>query len=195
MGEAEASAETPPSAVAAARAALLKCNLLGGAGTPGIRSGPSKEPPRLTDQQILLQAALKSENKAYAAEIIQSFTRSLREQGALSLKEPQAYTVEANLLLERASRLVLSGREAADLFMPLWISDLDEWERMLIQQWWRLMEEAGARASAPVESRRSETTCTCIFRRIFPCRCCPRSFISARSTSPRSSRSCTTPPS
>lgn len=143
LGEAEASAETLPSAVAAARAALLKCNLLGGAGTPGIRSGPSKEPPRLTDQQILLQAALKSENKAYAAEIIQSFTRSLREQGALSLKELQAYTVEANLLLERASRLVLSGREAADLFMPLWISDLDEWERMLIQQWWRLMEEAG----------------------------------------------------
>ncbi|TVY09684.1 response regulator transcription factor [Paenibacillus cremeus] len=141
--ETEARVETLPAAIGAARTALLKCNLL----HSGSPAALGKEAPRLTDQQILLQAALKNENKAYAAEIIRSFTQRLREWGALSLKDLQAYTMEANLLLQRASRLHGPGKDAIDAFMPLWVSDLDEWEKMLIQQWWILIEEQGSESS------------------------------------------------
>ncbi|MFH5185839.1 helix-turn-helix transcriptional regulator [Paenibacillus sp. TAB 01] len=51
--------------------------------------------------------------------------------------------MEANLLLEQASRLIRDERIAADIFLPVWISDLDEWEKLMIQQWWRLIEETG----------------------------------------------------
>ncbi|MCR8632808.1 response regulator transcription factor [Paenibacillus radicis (ex Xue et al. 2023)] len=135
----EASVETLPSAVGAARTALLKCNLL----NPGSRVVSGKEAPRLTAQQILLQSALKNENKAYVADIIRSFTQALRERGELSLKELQSYTMEANLLLEQAGRLHKSDNEEVDAFMPQWISDLDEWEKQLVQMFWMLIEEEG----------------------------------------------------
>ncbi|MCZ8514459.1 response regulator [Paenibacillus filicis] len=138
--DAEARVETLQAAIGSARAALLKCDLMQGA---AAAPGQSKDVPRLTDQDILLKAALTKGNKPYAADIIRSFASSLRDRGTLSLKDLQSCTVEANLLLERASRLRLNGKEPVDLFLPLWISDLDEWEKLLIQQWWRLMEEAG----------------------------------------------------
>jgi|GEM_PF-788336 len=137
----ETSAESLPQAIGAARAALWRCDVLGGGAEPKADAG--KPSPRLTDRQLLLQTALKNENRAYAAEIIRSFTDQLRERGTLSVKELQACTMEANLLLEQASRLIRDERIAADIFLPVWISDLDEWEKLMIQQWWRLIEETG----------------------------------------------------
>lgn len=139
-----AAAQSLPQAIGAARAALWKCDVLGTGASPAAISSQGKEPPRLTDQQILLQTALKQDDRAYAAEIIRSFTRGLREKGSLTMKELQACTVEANLLLEQASRLKSPGHAAPDLYLPLWISDLEEWEKLFIQHWWRLMEEAGS---------------------------------------------------
>lgn len=138
-----ASARSPieglPASVGDARVSLLK--------SPVLKSGKSSERagdiPRLSDQQVLLEAALRRGNKTYAAQIIRSFTDKLRERGSLSLKELQAYTMEANLLLERASRYDQSGTVLSDLNLPLWISDLEEWERLLVQQCWRLIECAG----------------------------------------------------
>ncbi|WP_240762559.1 response regulator transcription factor [Paenibacillus thalictri] len=141
--ETEAAVETLPAASVAARSALLKCDLL----HPGRPAGSGKQAPRLMDQQLLLQTALNNENKTYAAEIIRSFTQALRDRGDLSLKELHAYTMEANVLLERASRLRNPGADAADASMPLWISDLDEWEKLLIQSWWMLIEEKGSESS------------------------------------------------
>ncbi|SFK72621.1 two-component system, response regulator YesN [Paenibacillus sp. 1_12] len=132
--------ETLNASIGAARAALLKYDLL----LPASSKSQTKEQLRFTDQKMLLQTALENEDKVYAAEIIRSFTQMLRKRGSLRLKELQVHTIEANLLLEQASRLRLSDRESTATFIPLWISDLDEWEKVLIQQWWGLIEEAGA---------------------------------------------------
>ncbi|AJY74210.1 response regulator transcription factor [Paenibacillus beijingensis] len=151
LSGAGASADTLPAAIGASRSSLLKCDLL----ASGSPSKPGKEAPRLADQYILLQAAMKNGNKAYAAEIIRSFTGMLRQRGTLTLKELQVYTLEANVLLERASRPGMSGNDDADFSMPQWIGDLNEWERLFIQTWWRLMEQgAGDGGSRGIETIR-----------------------------------------
>ncbi len=140
MSDSEADAAGLLGAIGEARSALLKSDI--GEVSAGAEIAPG-EPPRLTDQQFLLQTTLDTGNKAYAAEIIRSFVQRLRQRGTLRLKDLQACTIEANLLLERASRLMHSSKAAADLLMPLWISNLNEWERTFIQHWWTLMEEQG----------------------------------------------------
>lgn len=137
LSGAGAAADALPAAVGAARSSLLKCDLLASGAAPG----PVKEAPRLADRYILLQAAVKSGNKAYAAEIIRSFTAMLRQRGTLTLKELQVYTLEANVLLERASLAAMPANGEAVLSLPQWVGDLQEWERLLIQMWWRLMEQ------------------------------------------------------
>lgn len=139
LADARAAVDNLPATVGDARLSLLRSMVLGSEKYPN----PVSDAPRLSDQQILLEAAVKGGNKAYAAEIIRSFVEKLRERGNLSLKELQACTMEANLLLERASRFRLSSKEMSDLYLPLWISDLEEWEKLLVQQWWRMIEESG----------------------------------------------------
>jgi two-component system response regulator YesN len=139
LSQTETDIKGMPLAIAEARSELLNSDIL----KASQRQPASGQLPRLTDQQFLLEAALDNGNKAYAADIIRSFVQSLRSRGELRLKDLQAYTIEANLLLERAIRLHHSGMEASDLWMPLWISNLNEWERILIRHWWALMEEQG----------------------------------------------------
>lgn len=138
--DSEADAAGLPGAIGEARSALLNSDIGECSDRAVITPGES---PRLTDQQFLLQTTLDTGNKAYAAEIIHSFVESLRHRGNFRLKDLQACTIEANLLLERASRLMHASKEASNLMMPLWISDLNEWERTFIQHWWTLMEEQG----------------------------------------------------
>lgn len=128
-----------PAAVGKARATLLKSDIWKDVRGESVR----EELPRLTDQKLLLQSTIDSGKKAYAAEIIRTFVESLRKRGSLKLKELQACTLEANHLLERASRRLHSGISASDILIPLWISDLNEWERTFIRHWWALMEELG----------------------------------------------------
>ncbi|WP_410515099.1 response regulator [Paenibacillus sp. BR2-3] len=137
--QSEADAAGITGAVGKARSTLLKSVIW----KDSRQEAASGEPPRLMDQQFLLQTALDTGNKAYAAEIIRSFVERLRKWAEIRLKDLQACTIEANLLLEWASRLLHHGKETADLLMPLWISDLDEWERTFIRHWWALMEEQG----------------------------------------------------
>ncbi|NMO94361.1 response regulator transcription factor [Paenibacillus lemnae] len=150
--EEEALVEHLPRALSEARISLLNSPVLDSGAVPAERSPVL----RLSDQQVLLEAALHSGNKAYAAELIGSFVRSIRERGSLTLKELQAYTMEGNLLLDHASRLHHGGQSRADLQLPLWICDLEEWERLQLQQWWRLMEESGSESTGTrsVESMR-----------------------------------------
>jgi len=128
-----------PAAVEAARGSLLRTPVYGG----GREEEPILPMPRLSDQQLLLEAALSGGNKAYAADLIRGFIEAIRARGSVSLKELQACTMEANLLLERAGASRPTGKSMHELSLPLWISDLAEWERLLVQQWWRLIEEAG----------------------------------------------------
>lgn len=133
-----------PAAIGDARLSLLKSMVL----EAGRHSSAESPAPRLSDKQVLLEAAFNGGNKAYAAEIIGSFVEAVRKRGNLSLKELQAYTMEANLMLERAGRLIAAaGKEVPDFYLPLWISDLEEWGRLLQQIWWRLIEESGREGS------------------------------------------------
>ncbi|WP_231571119.1 response regulator transcription factor [Gordoniibacillus kamchatkensis] len=134
-----ADADKLPASIGAARAALLKCELL----SPAETSRPVKELPSLADQSLLMRTALKNADKRYAAEIVRSFAEALRQRGSLQLKDLQACTIEANLLLNQMRRVHSNENDSADLFIPLWISDLKEWENMLVGQLWSLIEEGG----------------------------------------------------
>ncbi|TFE25572.1 response regulator [Cohnella luojiensis] len=140
LADQEADLHSLPEAVRAARAILLQSKLQ-------HTDTPSKllqeVPPRFLDQQVLLRAALKNKDKLYAAEIIHSFVQKLKEH-ELQLKKLQVSTIEANLMLEHASQMISSSGETGVKFIPLWISDLNEWESLQIQQWWALMESEGS---------------------------------------------------
>lgn len=143
LSKEQAAMDKLPTAVGDARISLLKSKVLDSGNAPETEAVKL----RLTDKQVLLEAALNAGNKVYAAEIIGSFVRAIVARGILSLKELQAYTMEANLLLERASRLISPSNEMPELSLPLWISDLEEWEKLLRGQWWRLIEESGNEGS------------------------------------------------
>jgi two-component system response regulator YesN len=136
--ETEAGVESLPNAIKEAKAALLQCDLLQ---STSQKNQVKENVPRFMDQQILL-TALKNKNKAHAEEIIHSFTVKLKEGGSLSLKDLQIYTIELNLLLEQASLNNSTGKETTEL-IPLWISDLDEWEKVQIKQWWARIDQEG----------------------------------------------------
>lgn len=136
--EAEADADKLPASINAARASLLNCELL----SPPEPNRALEELPTFSDRKILLQNALKNEDKLYAAEIIRCFTAALRKRGSLRLKELQSCTIEANLLLHQERKTLLSSKDCWDI--PLWVSSLEEWEQLLIGQWWALIEEGGA---------------------------------------------------
>ncbi|MFC6230860.1 response regulator [Paenibacillus allorhizosphaerae] len=140
--ETAAGVESLPSAAQEARSALLQLSVVD-------RSAHLSQPaelPGFAAQEVLLLNALKTKNKIYIAEIIRSFVQTLRERGSLCLKELQLCSIEANLMLEKAARQ-LFYKHATDLSVPLWISDLDEWEKAVVRQWWALIEEEGGEAA------------------------------------------------
>jgi len=143
LADQEVDVHTLPNAVKSARLNLLQSNLL-----PDSSTKPPKE-IRLSfvDQQVLLQAALKNKDKVYVGDIIRSFVQKLREHGGLSLKRLQTYTVEGNLMLEQASQMIGSANQVGIKFIPIWISDLGEWEKLQTQQWWALVEDGGDEVS------------------------------------------------
>lgn len=138
--ESESDADKLPASVNAARTSLLNCELL----SPSDTNRALEELPRFGDRKLLLQNALKNEDKLYAAEIIRGFTEALRKRGSLRLKELQSYTIEANLLLHQERKPPLNLKDSWEMFIPLWVSNLEEWEQLLIGQWWALIEEGGA---------------------------------------------------
>jgi two-component system response regulator YesN len=144
LADEEADVQSLPGAVKSAGMNLLQSSLL-----PGGSANPPKEMQQLRfmDKQVLLQAALKNRDKLYAADIIRSFVQKLKDLGGLSLKRLQTYTIEGNLMLEQASQMNGAAKESGIKFIPIWVSDLDEWKKRQTQQWWALMEEGGDEVS------------------------------------------------
>lgn len=138
--EGEAGAETLPQAIAGARAALLMCDVI--SGVPQRKDDATKL-PSLAERRIFLETALQRKDKAYVAEIVRSFAQELKDRGTLRLKDLQGYTYEANLLLEKAYRDRPSDNNAAVSFMPLWIADIDEWQRLFAEAWCSLIDRSG----------------------------------------------------
>lgn len=121
-----------------ARAALLQCYIT----SDQIQPNNKKAKPSFVNQEMLLHVALKNGDRAYAAEIIRSFTHTLQQYGPLQLKDLQMLSMEVNYMLERAVRQLSLG--VAECSISLWISNIAEWEKTVTQQWWRLIEESGA---------------------------------------------------
>jgi len=94
--------------------------------------------PAFMNQQFILQKAIETGNKSFVLDIVGKYGESLRQQGTLALKELQICSLEANLLLRK---LVSQQTLTTPIpYLPLWISDLEEWEKMLQQQIWVLLE-------------------------------------------------------
>jgi two-component system response regulator YesN len=145
LSEADTDGEQLLKGIGEARSALLRSEVLEGASGQGDKNDKAEQEqefPRLIDQQFLLQRALEDRNVDFASNIIRTFAQRLRRGGTLRMKDLQAYTVEANHMLQHARRQ-LSENEPADVLLPLWISDLDEWEDRLIHCWEALIEQRG----------------------------------------------------
>ncbi|MGG1662099.1 response regulator transcription factor [Brevibacillus sp. NRS-1366] len=123
-------------AIAGARASLLKQPLFSG-NVPHT----CRELPRLQDLEIPLMDGTQKGKKPYLADIIEAFVQSLRSHGSLRFEELQLYTIEANLLLKRTASLCQMDAHRTDFFLPLWISDLDEWKTQLIHRYWGMAEK------------------------------------------------------
>jgi len=105
--------------------------------------------PAFMNQQFILEKAIETGNKSFVLDIVGKYGESLRQQGTLALKELQICSLEANLLLRR-----LMSKQSMTTpipYLPLWISDLEEWEKMLQQQIWILLETKSGAAHGSKE--------------------------------------------
>ncbi|TVX96689.1 response regulator transcription factor [Cohnella terricola] len=124
-------------AIGEAKNELLGCDVLSGKAMLSKASSTPEIPPFM-NQQLLLQTAIDAGNKRFVLDIVGKYGDSLRAQGTLALKSLQICSLEANLLLSRLAAKQSGASPVPNL--PLWISDLEEWEKMLLQQFWVLLE-------------------------------------------------------
>ncbi len=122
--------------VGEARKELLNSNVF--SGKPEATGNAGAEKGGMKNYLLLLKNAIETGNKHLVSEIVKSYADSLCAAGVLPLKELQLCSMEANLML---GRLIAKQKETLPiLYLPLWISDLNEWKKMLVQQIWILME-------------------------------------------------------
>ncbi|NHN34642.1 response regulator transcription factor [Paenibacillus agricola] len=145
LHEGVATVENLPEAIGGARFALQRCDILNN--EPG-NNVLSHKLPRLTEQQLLLHTAFTRKDKSLAVATIRSFTRILRERMSLRLRDLQGFTHEANLMLEKMGGIQHAEMKTTNKIIPLWIADLDEWERLLIDLYSSLIDESEGEFSA-----------------------------------------------
>ncbi|RXZ81317.1 response regulator [Paenibacillaceae bacterium] len=116
---------------------LLQLNV----GTGSLAEESAQPLPSLMAQKMLLKQAVESGNHALAEGIVRRYTEELQNRGKLLLKELQACTREANVLLGMYGQLVSSQSGGVkDFAIPLWVAGLQEWERSFITQVCLLIE-------------------------------------------------------
>lgn len=101
-------------------------------------TGHSIDTFHLVDKEFIILESMKSGNKENVAALIRSFVKDIRNKPGLLLKELQQYTIEANLLILRVSKCLQQQHVVEPL--SIWISDLTEFETVLIHSFWQLME-------------------------------------------------------
>ncbi len=112
-------------ALKAAKADILNANIF----DPTRPPHPPKPQPYLSvmDYEVLVLEAIRNRDKGQLQQLVRAFADALRSKPYVPVKELQHYSVEANLLL---MRILHQLREQYSVeAMPLWISDLGEWER------------------------------------------------------------------
>jgi len=128
---------------------LLASDVLSGEVKANTTATAATGIPPFMNQQFILQKAIETGNKSFVLDIVGKYGESLRQQGTLALKELQICSLEANLLL----RKLVSNHSMTTPIpnLPLWISDLEEWEKMLQQQIWVLLENTNGAAHGSKE--------------------------------------------
>lgn len=97
------------------------------------------------DKELLLLEAIRNQDKNQIQELVHSYVESLHTKSNLPLKELQHYSIEANLLLMRVMNQLQSKQHIET--MPLWLSDLEEWEKTLIHMFHSIVDDANESAS------------------------------------------------
>lgn len=108
-----------------AKADILNANVFDPAQSPtSMQPGPYLS---VIDLEVLVLEAIRHRDKAQLQQVIRQFANELRKKPYVPVKELQHYSVEVNLLLMRILRQIREQYPVEP--MPLWISDLREWER------------------------------------------------------------------
>ncbi|TLS49106.1 response regulator [Paenibacillus antri] len=124
-----------------AKSEILHANIFG----PTEKAGEPKPFLSFMDHEMLLLEAIRNRDKVRIRQLVRQFAETLRSKEVVPVKELQHYSVEANLLFMRIHHQL---REQAPLeAMPLWLSDLQEWERTLISMFQSIIDNANEDAS------------------------------------------------
>jgi len=130
-----------PAALKAAKAEILNTNIFG----PAPKPAQPKPYISFLDNEILLLEAIRNRDKLHIRQLVHEFAEALRSKAYVPIKELQHYSVEANLLLLRINN---QFREQYPIeAMPLWLSDLQEWEDTLTAVLQSIVDNANEDAS------------------------------------------------
>ena len=121
-------------AVKKAKAEILGTRVSGS----GQAAATPKAPPTFIDKEILVLEALKNKDKHFLTKLVKSFVDELRNFPSLTLKDLQQCTIEVNLLMMRIHNMMNRTNHVETL--PLWLCDLDEWEKSLTHMLWLMIE-------------------------------------------------------
>lgn len=100
---------------------------------------------RFMDNEILLLEAIRHRNKDQVRDVIRRFADALRSKPYVPVKELQHYSVEANLLIVRINNQLRAPYPVES--MPLWLSDLREWEHTAVSIFQSMIDHASEDAS------------------------------------------------
>jgi len=97
------------------------------------------------DYEILLLEAIRKQDKYQIEQLVHLFVEGLRTKQNVPLKELQHYSVEVNLLLMRINNKLRHENPIES--MPIWLSDLQEWEHTLIHIFHNIIDNANEDAT------------------------------------------------
>jgi two-component system response regulator YesN len=131
------------SALKAAKADILSANIF----DPSQRREPPKAESYLSvmDYEVLVLEAIRNRDKGQLRQLVRQFADRLRSKPYVPVKELQHYAAETNLLLMRILHHLPEQHPAEA--MPLWISDLGEWERAFLSIFESLIDNVNEDAS------------------------------------------------
>ncbi|RXZ79513.1 response regulator [Paenibacillaceae bacterium] len=128
-----------------ARRSLLECNILKeNEVLPALELSEDGKLPLLHEQFVVMSKVLETGSKEDLSQIVKDFVQKIVRTGQVPLRDLQSYTLEANLFLRRSQKQYeLKNGERLQSEIPLWISDVSEWEKWFIHQLWAVQEELG----------------------------------------------------
>jgi len=119
--------ETLHSSLKEAKAEVLNTNIL--QASPQQPQQPEEMNSFMENERLLLEA-IRNQDKDQIRQIVIRFVTTLRSKPYVPLKELKHYSIEVNLILMRMGQTLPNENPIETI--PIWLSDLDEWERTII---------------------------------------------------------------